>query len=142
MNYEQTLGRQSGVLYYLLSKRLNTLLAEAGLGITVDQFRLLTMLWKEDGITQQQLADKLGRDRAGVTRMTDILEEQGILVRVADKNDRRVNLLHLTKKGREIEPLAAAAAQRALDEMTKDFSTEEKNIFAQLHQRAIRNLGS
>jgi DNA-binding MarR family transcriptional regulator len=90
MNYEQTLGRQSGVLYYLLSKRLNTLLAEAGLGITVDQFRLLTMLWKEDGITQQQLADKLGRDRAGVTRMTDILEEQGILVRVADKNDRRV----------------------------------------------------
>jgi DNA-binding MarR family transcriptional regulator len=50
--------------------------------------------------------------------------------------------LHLTKKGREIEPLAAAAAQRALDEMTKDFSTEEKNIFAQLHQRAIRNLGS
>jgi MarR family transcriptional regulator, organic hydroperoxide resistance regulator len=142
MNYEQTLGRQSGVLYYLLSKRLNTLLAEAGLGITVDQFRLLTMLWKEDGITQQQLADKLGRDRAGVTRMTDILEEQGVLVRVADKNDRRVNLLHLTKKGREIEPLAAAAAQRALDEMTKDFSTEEKSIFAQLHQRAIRNLGS
>ena len=141
MNYEQTLGRQSGVLYYLLSKRLNSLLAEAGAGITVDQFRLLTMLWKEDGITQQQLADKLGRDRAGVTRMTDILEEQGILVRVADKSDRRVNLLYLTKKGREMEPLAAAAAQRALDDMTKDFSPEEKNVFAQLHTRAIRNLG-
>jgi len=141
MNYEQTLGRQSGVLYYLLSKRLNSLLAEAGVGITVDQFRLLTMLWKEDGITQQQLADKLGRDRAGVTRMTDILEDQGILVRVADKSDRRVNLLYLTKKGREIEPLAAAAAQRALDDMTKDFSPEEKNVFAQLHNRAIHNLG-
>lgn len=140
MNYEQTLGRQSGVLYYLLSKRLNSLLAEAGAGITVDQFRLLTMLWKEDGTTQQQLADKLGRDRAGVTRMTDILEEQGILVRVADKSDRRVNLLYLTKKGREIEPLAAAAAQRALDDMTKDFSPEEKNVFAQLHNRAIHNL--
>lgn len=141
MNYEQTLGRQSGVLYYLLSKRLNSLLAEAGAGITVDQFRLLTMLWKEDGTTQQQLADKLGRDRASVTRMTDILEEQGILVRVADKSDRRVNLLYLTKKGREIEPLAAAAAQRALDDMTKDFSPEEKNVFAQLHNRAIHNLG-
>ena len=141
MNYEQTLGRQSGVLYYLLSKRLNSLLAEAGAGITVDQFRLLTMLWKEDGTTQQQLADKLGRDRAGVTRMTDILEEQGILVRVADKSDRRVNLLYLTKKGREMEPLAAAAAQRALDDMTKDFSPEEKNVFAQLHNRAIHNLG-
>ncbi len=142
MEYEKTLGRQNGVLYYLLSRRLNSLLAEAGAGITVDQFRLLTMLWKEDGITQQQLAAQIGRDRASVTRMTDILEEQGIMTRIPDKTDRRVNLLYLTKKGREIEPLAAAAAQQALEEMTKGFTMEEKTTFAQLLQRAIGNLCS
>lgn len=142
MEYEKTLGRQNGVLYYLLSRRLNTLLAEAGAGITVDQFRLLTMLWKEDGITQQQLAAQIGRDRASVTRMTDILEEQGIMTRIPDKTDRRVNLLYLTKKGREIEPLAATAAQQALEEMTKGFTMEEKTTFAQLLQRAIGNLCS
>jgi DNA-binding MarR family transcriptional regulator len=140
MDYEKTLGRQTGALYHLLSRRLNGLLAEAGTGITVDQFRLLTMLWREDGITQQQLAVLLGRDRASVTRMTDILEEQGILMRIADKSDRRINLLYLSKKGREIEPLAAAAAQQALDEMTRNFAPEEKNTFAQLLQRAIQNL--
>lgn len=140
MNYEKTLGRQTGVLYHLLSRRLNGLLAEAGAGITVDQFRLLTMLWKEDGITQQQLAAQIGRDRASVTRMTDILEEQGIMMRIPDKNDRRINLLYLTKKGREIEPIAAAAAQQVLDEMTKHFNEEEKTSFAQLIQRAIQNL--
>lgn len=142
MEYEKTLGRQNGVLYYLLSRRLNSLLAEAGAGITVDQFRLLTMLWKEDGITQQQLAAQIGRDRASVTRMTDILEEQGIMTRIPDKTDRRVNLLYLTKKGREIEPLAATAAQQALEEMTKGFTMEEKTTFAQLLQRAIGNLCS
>jgi DNA-binding MarR family transcriptional regulator len=140
MNYETTLGRQTGVLYHLLSRRLNGLLAEAGTGITVDQFRLLTMLWPEDGTTQQQLAVLLGRDRASVTRMTDILEKQGILVRIPDKNDRRINLIYLTKKGREIEPAAAACAQKALEEMTQNFTAEEEAQFSGLLKRAIGNL--
>ncbi|MEZ4962885.1 MAG: MarR family transcriptional regulator [Saprospiraceae bacterium] len=140
MDYEKTLGRQTGVLYGLLSRRLNSLLAEAELGITVDQFRLLTMLWKADGITQQQLADKIGRDRASVTRMVDILENQGIITRISDKNDRRINLLHLTKKGRELEETAAACAHRALEEMTKGFTEEEEAILSQLLRRAIGNL--
>ncbi len=140
MDYEKTLGRQTGVLNHLLSRRLNGLLAEAGTGITVDQFRLLTMLWREDGITQQQLATMLGRDRASVTRMTDILEEQGILMRIADKNDRRINLLYLTKKGRELEPAAAACARQTLVEMTQNFSPEEEVALSKLLQRAIQNL--
>lgn len=140
MNYEETLGRQTGVLYYLLSRRLNSLLAEAGTGITTDQFRLLTMLWREDGITQQQLAAQLGRDRASVTRMADILEGQGIVMRIADKNDRRINLLYLTKKGRELEPAAAACARKALDDMTRNFSEAEEATLSHLLQRAIQNL--
>lgn len=140
MEYEKTLGRRIGVLFSLLNRRLNNLLTEAGAGITVDQFRLLTMLWKEDGITQQQLAALLGRDRASVTRMADILEEQGILTRISDKNDRRINLLYLTKKGRDIEPLAAACATKSLDEMTQNFSETDKAVFSQLLQQAIENL--
>jgi MarR family transcriptional regulator, organic hydroperoxide resistance regulator len=140
MNFEATLGRQTGVLYYLLSRRLNELLTEAGTGITVDQFRLLTMLWPEDGITQQQLATLLGRDRASITRMTDILENQGVLVRISDKSDRRINLIYLTKVGKEIEPIAAACAKKVLDEMTRNFSAEEQTLFSNLLKRAIENL--
>lgn len=140
MNYEATLGRQIGVLFYFLTRKLNNLLSEAGTGITTDQFRLLTMLWKEDGITQQQLAAMLGRDRASVTRMVDILEEHGIVARISNKNDRRINLLYLTKKGRELEPAAAACARQTLDEMTKNFSEPEEAAFSALLQRAIENL--
>lgn len=140
MNYEKTLGRQIGVLFHLLTRRLNILLAEGGTGITADQFRLLTMLWKEDGIIQQHLAALLGRDRASVTRMADILEEQGIVTRISDRSDRRINLIYLTKKGRELEAVAAAAAQQTLDETTKNFTETEEAAFSQLLQRAIENL--
>jgi DNA-binding MarR family transcriptional regulator len=72
--------------------------------------------------------------------MTDILEEQGIVMRIPDKNDRRINLIYLTKKGREIEPAAAACAQKALGEMTRNFTPEEEAQFSGLLQRAIQNL--
>lgn len=72
--------------------------------------------------------------------MADILEEQGIIMRVSAKSDRRINLIYLSKKGRELEPAAADCAQQALDAMTQNFSTAEKAVFSELLQRAIQNL--
>lgn len=140
MDFEASLGRKVGVLNRQLSRRMGALLAQAGTGITVDQFRLLTVLWKSDGITQQELASQVGRDRASVTRMVDILEAQGLLARVADQRDRRTNLLCLLKPGRDLEATAAACAQRALDEMTRGFTRAEAASFSALLDRAITNL--
>lgn len=140
MEYEKTLARMLGRTHYLVSRRLNKLLQQSGSGITADQFKLLAALWTKDGITQRELSVRLGRDRAGITRMVDILEEQGLLTRISDKDDRRINLIYLTKKGRELEPLAAENAQQSLDDMTCGFSEEEKKQFAHLLSRAIENL--
>jgi len=140
MDFEQNLGRYIGQLHFALTKKLNKLLEESNAGITSDQFRLLTTLWKKDGLTQQQLANTTGRDRAGITRMIDILEDQGLLTRIPDKDDRRINLIYLTKKGKALEKIANQCAQRSLDEMTSDFNEEEKNNLESLLLRAFHNL--
>lgn len=140
MNFEKNIGRYIGRLNYLGLKRMNELLTEAGANITADQFRLLTHLWKQDGIPQNQLALRLGRDRAGVTRMVDILENQHIITRIADTNDRRINLIYLTKPGKELETKAAECAQKYLNEMMEDFAEDEKIQFSSLLQRAVTNL--
>lgn len=140
MDFEKNIGRYIGRLSYLGLKRMNELLTEAGTGITADQFRLLTHLWKQDGIPQQQLALILGRDRAGVTRMIDILENQHIITRIADINDRRINLIFLTKTGKELETKAAECAQKYLNEIMEGFSEDEKQQFSDLLLRAVTNL--
>ncbi len=140
MNFETSLGRYAGRLHYLLTKRLNKFLGEANANITADQFRLLTHLWKTDGLNQQSLATCLNRDRAGITRMIDILENQNFITRIADKEDRRINLIYLTKQGKELEPIAAACAKKCLDEMTYNFTEEEKERFGNLFLKAIENL--
>jgi DNA-binding MarR family transcriptional regulator len=140
MDFENNLGRYIGRIHYLFSLKLNHLLRKSQTGITVDQFRLLTHLWKQDGISQQQLAQLVLRDRASVTRMVDILEEQGFINRVADKGDRRINLIFLTKKGKLLESIASQAAQEVLDISQKGFSKSQQVILTELLQKLISNL--
>ncbi len=140
MDFEDNVGRYIGRIHNLFSYKLNELLRESEAGITVDQFRLLTHLWKEDGISQQQLAQLVRRDRASITRMVDILEEQGFINRTADKDDRRINLIFLTKKGKQLEPIASKAAQETLEISQKGFSKANRLAFADFLKKVIVNL--
>lgn len=140
MDFENNFGRQVGQISHWMGIRLNQSLQRREVGITADQFRLLTALWKEDGITQQRLAHLLGRDRATVTRMVDLLENQSIILRVPDREDKRSNLVYLTKKGKTMEAEAAAAAQEVLDLALGGFSEAERQQVQSLLQRAIDNL--
>jgi DNA-binding MarR family transcriptional regulator len=140
MDFENNLGRYIGRIHYLFSQKLNQLLRKSKTGITVDQFRLLTHLWKQDGISQQQLALHVRRDRASVTRMVDILEKQGFINRAADKEDRRINLIFLTKKGKLLESIASQAAQEVLELSQQGFSKSQQAMLTELLQKIISNL--
>lgn len=142
MDKEQNFGRYIGRIHYLLSRKLTQLNEESGNGITADQFRLLTHLWKQDGITQQALALLLGRDRASVTRMVDILEAQNLLKRMADKNDRRVKRIVLTREGKLLKTKAYKAAEKSLEVALKGFSKTEQNQLMTQLEKVIRNLKS
>lgn len=140
MQFNKTLGKHVTSLSYLLSKQLNKSLAERHAGITSDQFRLLSNLWRKDGVTQQKLAIYIGRDKASVTRMITILENSGFVTRIAKDEDKRVNLIYLTKKGRQLENISSQAVQESLDLMTKNFSLSEMEVFEDLLIRASNNL--
>ncbi len=139
MDFDNTLGRYIGQLNTALSMALNQELQRAKVDVTSEQFRLLTHLWKEDGLSQIILAERTGRDRGSITRMLDILENKGFTVRVADKNDRRINNIYLTKKGRSIQLGAVSCAQVVLSKITEGFSESERKELHQLLKKASEN---
>ena len=98
------------------------------------------MLWQKDGVNQQELACLLGRNRASVTRMVDLLEKDSFLSRSPDMEDRRVNLIFLTKKGRELETKASGCARGCINAMLKNFSDHEEKQLKDLLVKAIENL--
>lgn len=68
-------------------------------GITYGQWKIIIILVNnDDGLTQKEIADKLGLEGATLIPIIDKLEKDGYVVRKVDKNDRRNNRIFLTEK--------------------------------------------
>ncbi|WP_247233532.1 MarR family winged helix-turn-helix transcriptional regulator [Telluribacter sp. SYSU D00476] len=78
-----------------LQKRLN----EAGVDLTVDQWVLLDHIYREEGISQNALAEVTYKDPPTVTRIIDLLEKKALVERRMAAGDRRKFNLFLTEKG-------------------------------------------
>lgn len=139
MNFEKNIGRFVGRLNYQLAQEGSRVLQREGADITTDQFRLLTHLWKKDGQPQAVLAQKTGRDKGSTARMVDTLERKEIIYRKPDLSDRRINVICLTEKGKQLESLAKKCATEVLNKATKGFSEKEIVDLQELLMKALKN---
>jgi MarR family transcriptional regulator, organic hydroperoxide resistance regulator len=67
-----------------------------------EQNLVMLLLWEKDGITQNQLSEKLGKDKTNIARMVSSLEKKGFIKRMSCRKDRRSLELYLTDRGREL----------------------------------------
>ena len=84
----------NGMATTAVARRLQKNFRKAGLDITIEQWSVLYHLWKEDGLSQLELGIRTFRDKASTTRLIDNLEKQELVVRIASKEDRRINLVY------------------------------------------------
>src|SRR6185437_16197588 len=85
-------------VYTLLERRLGQCLAAHGLSLS--QFDVLATLWHGEGITQQELAERLLVTKGNVVGLIDRVGAAGWVERRPDPEDRRANRLYLTDAGR------------------------------------------
>jgi DNA-binding MarR family transcriptional regulator len=55
-----------------------------------------------DEITQNQLSDEVGLDKATMVKVVDHLENRGLVKRAQSQKDRRANFITLTEKGKKV----------------------------------------
>ena len=79
------------------------------LGLSIPQFDLLSTLTEQEGLSQQELAERLYVTKGNVSSLLDRMVEAGLVERRATPDDRRSNALHLTAKGRNLAELGMAA---------------------------------
>jgi MarR family transcriptional regulator for hemolysin len=72
------------------------------LKITIDQWLVLKSLKENPDATQQELAEKVFKDSASITRILELLVKSEFIERKNNLNDRRKSHLKTTKKGEEI----------------------------------------
>jgi DNA-binding MarR family transcriptional regulator len=92
-------------------------------GTTLAQYDVVMTLCHGDGITQQELAERLLVTKANVVGLIDRVSAAGWVERRSDPEDRRVNRLYLTKAGRklasEAQPGQYALIQRIFGTLTE-----------------------
>ena len=134
--YSFVTGKASTAIARRLQKKFNT----AGLNITIEQWSVLYHLWKEDGRSQQQLCNATFRDKPSITRLVDNLEKLNLVKRVAAENDRRINLIYLTKNAQKLEEETMMIADETLNEALKTVPADRIDVCKEVLQIVYDNL--
>ena len=129
----------NGKVSAAINRKLSRNFRQNGMEITPEQWTVLIFLWEKDGVTQQELCNATFKDKPSMTRLIDNMERQHLVVRISDKKDRRTNLIHLTKDGRELEERARLVANQTLKEALKGVKLEELNIGQELLKKIFFN---
>ena len=120
----------SSIIFYTLEKSIKTYrqfaqknITDAGFNITIDQWLVLKTIQEDSTLNQQQLAVKVFKDFASVTRIIELLVKNGYLLRNFHKEDRRRFELTLSKEGTKIikslEPIINSNRNKALNGISK-----------------------
>lgn len=72
------------------------------LGITVEMLEVLMVLSHKSQINQQQIADRVRKNKANLTPIIDKLSVKNLVQRQEDTTDRRNKLISLTDKGQKL----------------------------------------
>ncbi len=82
-------------------------------GLTIGQLGLLAALRRREGLSINNLAERLSADASTISRLVRPLEAAGLLVLEADPGDGRARLVRLTDAGFERRGLAIPAWRTA-----------------------------
>ena len=131
-----------GFLVWKVSRRmaneLSARFAEAGIDISVEQWRALIPLFKLDGLTQGRLCKILSQEKTGVSRLLSALEKRGLVRREISKEDRRVKFLYITDAGRELIQETMGMAIVNHEDIVKDIDPEELRICKRVLWRLVK----
>lgn len=129
----------NGKVSAAINRKLYRNFRQNGLDITPEQWTVLVFLWEKDGVTQQELCNATFKDKPSMTRLIDNMERQHLVVRISDKADRRTNLIHLTKTGKDMEDKARVIVAQTLKEALSGITSEDLRISQNVLKKIFYN---
>jgi DNA-binding MarR family transcriptional regulator len=120
------------------SRKLQERLADHG--ISLAQYLHLRELWELNGITQVELSQRVGIEKASSTAVLDALEKQNLILRVRNAEDRRKVNVYLTPAGQKVRSVLSPAAKDVAAQAVSELSQAELDVLVSVLNRMIANL--
>ena len=109
-------------------------------GITVGQWKVIVMLVKTNGLTQKEIADKLGLESPTLIPIIDKMEKEELVIRKVDPSDRRNNRIYRTDKADALWERMVQCASKVRQVSVKEISDADLNIMRAALDKIWHNL--
>jgi DNA-binding MarR family transcriptional regulator len=116
------------------SPTLQTEFAEVG-GTTLHQMEVVRRLLLGDGMSMREVAEAQGIGLSGATQLIDRLERRGLVTRVRDMRDRRVQHVVPTEHARDLAARFKDGMRRASAEVFTALNDDELQTYVDLTER-------
>lgn len=131
------------LFFYNLEKAVKTYrqyfqnqLKQHGFDITLDQWLILKTVSEYPDISQNDIAEKVFKDKASVTRIIELLVQNGFISRAIHPKNRRMFQLTISEKGlktiEELDELVQVFRKNALDSIGIDTLENTQNVMKKI----------
>ena len=134
VKFEMRFGRLIRMYY----SRIQSQLAEVGL--YRGQPPILMLLYKNDGMSQKEMARALNLSPATMTVTLKRMEKAGLVLREMDEHDQRILRVHLSERGREMCETGESRIGVVTAELLEGFTLEEQQQLNEYLGRIARNM--
>ncbi len=134
VKFEMRFGRLIRMYY----SRIQSQLAEVGL--YRGQPPILMLLYKNDGMSQKEMARALNLSPATMTVTLKRMEKAGLVLREMDEHDQRILRVHLSEKGREMCETGESRIGVVTAELLEGFTLAEQQQLNEYLGRIARNM--
>jgi DNA-binding MarR family transcriptional regulator len=132
--FDETLGFQVRDLHRAIMRMLSQRLSEHGMHVAGWYF--LRVLWQQDGLTQRELAARVGTVEPTAVTALRALEQQGYIRRERNASDRRKSQVFLTDAGRALRETLLPISNEVNEAAAAALAPAERQILMGLLRRA------
>ncbi|SFO65880.1 transcriptional regulator, MarR family [Chitinophaga sp. YR627] len=146
MAMEQTLELARDLSRALMEMRnymrqhLQVRIKENNIDVSVELLEILGVLYRKDGINQQEIADILIKDKSSITYLIDSLTKRDLVERKEDENDRRNKLIYLTENGKHMKQTLHPWVDEIYEQATNGIKVADLEKAVALVQKMNENL--
>ena len=113
------------------------------IGLYAGQEMFLWQLWRQDGLTQSQMVERMCVQPPTVSKMLDRMEKAGLVTRQPDSEDSRISRVYLTEQGRKSERAVCdvwnTLERRLIENMTVEERILLRRLLLQVHENLTGN---
>ena len=115
----------------------------APFNVAPEQNLILMLLWERDGMSQNEIAKELVKDKTNIARMISSLEKKGFISRQINKIDSRAFKVYLTEDGKKLGELVYPIVEEFNDIVRTGITSEElqtvKKVLLKIRQNVELN---